>query len=64
MRNTELPIDFENWLSKLVFEEKRDYARQIGEAVLTGGEMPQAPSSAKWVGKCERRVVSILRPFM
>lgn len=60
----QLPIDFDTWLSKLVYEPKREYARQFAEAVINDRQLPMRPSTANWVPKCERRVIRILRPFL
>jgi len=59
-----LPVNFENWLSKLVFEDKREYARDYGTAMILGTDLPERPTDANWVPKCERRVERLLNPFL
>ena len=49
-----LPTWAEEWLEQLVFDQKRDYARQYLAHILNGAPAPVAPS-ADWADKARKR---------
>ena len=55
-----LPVKVEEWLDRLVYAPKADYARAYATHLLTGAPAPSDPG-AEWAGKARARLERIVR---